>query len=160
MATKDDVVRGIELLVQEVTRLRTALTEDQWQNVVDLDGWKSREVLAHIAGVATLIQPMAGGMTSAPAGADTLGAIDIDQMNAGLVAARAGKTTAELIDEAVTAYTAAIAFIRNADAATLDHRVNALGYKDVPLSDIIVRMVVLHGLAHVYSVYTSVFYAK
>ena len=29
----------------------------------------------------------------------------------------------------------------------------------MPLGDLMMRMVILHGLAHIYSVYSSVFYA-
>jgi hypothetical protein len=160
MATKDEIVTGIELLIQEARRVSTALTDDQWQHVVDLDGWKNREVLAHIAGVGGLVGPMVSGMAAAPAGTDSFAAINIDEINAGLVGARAGKSAVELADEAATAYTSAIAFIRGADDEMLARKVTVQGYQDVPLSEILMRMCVLHGLAHIYSVYASVFNSK
>jgi hypothetical protein len=39
----------------------------------------------------------------------------------------------------------------------MSKRVTAGGYKDIPLSDILNRMVILHGLAHIYSVYSGIF---
>lgn len=160
MATKDEIIRGLELLIQETKRVSTALTDDQWLNVVDLDGWKNREVLSHIAGVGGLVGPMVSGMANAPAGTNAFAAINIDEINAGLVGARTGKSAAELADETATAYTNAIAFIRGADEEMLSRKVTVQGYKDVPLSEILMRMGVLHGLAHIYSVYASVFNNK
>jgi mycothiol maleylpyruvate isomerase-like protein len=156
MASKNEIVIGIEQLIQEGRRLCDALTEDQWALVVDLDGWKSKEVLAHVAGIGSMVAPMVGGLSNAPAGADALGSIDIDQLNAGIVGARTGKSAKELADELETSYRGVIEFVRGAPDDLLAKPVTARGYKDVPVSDILVRMVVLHGLAHIYSVYSSV----
>jgi hypothetical protein len=83
----------------------------------------------------------------------------IDTMNAGLVGARAGKTSAELADEVEQAYGSVIEWVRNAGGDVLEKRVSAGGHKDIPLSDVLVRMTILHGLAHLYSVYSAVFFA-
>lgn len=156
MATKDEVVRGLEMLIQEGNRIANDLTDAQWSLVVDMDGWKNMEVLAHVAGIGGIVAPMVGGLTNAPAGTDALASLDIDQINAGIVAARAGKSAKELASELEAAYRGVIDFVNNAPDDLLAKRVTALGYKDVPVSDIAVRMVVLHGLAHIYSVYSSV----
>jgi len=113
-------------------------------------------VLAHIAGIGGIVVPMMGGIAGAPAGTDTFAAIDIDQINAGVVAARAGKTAKELADELETAYRGVIEFVKTAPDDVLAKRVTVAGYKDVPISDIAIRMVVMHGMAHIYSVYSSV----
>jgi hypothetical protein len=156
MASRDEITRGLELLIQEGHRVANDLTPVQWDLVVDLDGWKAREVLAHIAGTGGLVVPMVGGMADAPAGSDTLGSIDIDQLNAGIVASKAGKSAKELADEIEVAYRGVIEFVKNAPDDVLEKRITVRGYKDVPISDIAVRMVVMHGLAHIYSVYSSV----
>ena len=80
-------------------------------------------------------------------------------MNAGLVGARAGKTPAELADEVAQAYGSVMEWVRSAADDVLEKHVTAGGYKDVPLSDVLVRMTILHGLAHLYSVYSAVFFA-
>lgn len=156
MATKAEIIKGLELLIQEGHRIANDLTDAQWSLVVDLDGWKNKEVLAHVAGVGAVVVPMVSGMLNAPAGADAIGGVDIDQMNAGIVASKAGKTAKELADELDAAYTGVIEFIRNAPDEMLAKRITAGGHKDVPISDIAVRMVITHGLAHIYSVYSSV----
>lgn len=156
MATREEVVNGLSMLVQEGRRVANDLTDAQWDLVVDIDGWKATEVLAHIAGVGGMVVPMFGGIAGAPSGTDAFAAVNIDQINAGIVAARAGKTAQELANELETAYRGVIEFVKNAPDDVLAKRVTVMGYEDVPVSDIAIRMVVMHGLAHIYSVYSSV----
>lgn len=160
MATREEVINGLSMLIQEGHRVANDLTDAQWDLVVDLDGWKAREVLAHIAGVGGMVVPMVSGIAAAPAGSDGFAGIDIDQINAGVVASKAGKTAKELADELETAYRGVIDFVKNAPDDVLAKRVTVAGYKDVPVSDIAIRMVVMHGLAHIYSVYSSVMNAR
>ena len=156
MATREELINGISMVIQEGRRVANDLTDAQWELVVDIDGWKATEVLAHIAGIGGIVVPMLGGIAGAPSGTDTFAAIDIDQINAGIVAARADKTAKELADELETAYRGVIEFVKTAPDDVLSKRVTVAGYKDVPISDIAIRMVVMHGLAHIYSVYSSV----
>jgi hypothetical protein len=160
MATRTELIDGLEMLIQESRRLATDLKPDQWEHVVDLDGWKNKEVLAHIASIGTLVPQMAGGFASAGPGNDAMASIDIDQLNAAMVGQRAGKSATELMDELATAYAGVIKFVEEAPDDLLTTRVTARGHKDIPMSDILNRMVVLHGLGHVYSVYASIFFAK
>lgn len=157
MATREDIITGLETLIRETRRAANDLTEEQWAKNVDLDGWKSSEVLAHIAAVGSIVQPMLTNFTSAPAGSNAIEGVNIDQLNAGLVAARAGKSTAELADEVESNYRGVIEFVRTAPDDLLDHRLTVGGYVDVPASDILIRMVVMHGMAHLYSAYSTVF---
>ncbi len=156
MATKDDLNRGLTLLIQEGRRIGDVLTEEQWAKTVDHDGWKNKEVLAHVSAIGTIVVPMMSAWTNAPSGADVGQGLDIDALNEQLVAARRGKTIAELAEEIVTTYTGVIEFVNNAPDETLAKPVTILGYKDVPASDLMMRMVVLHGLSHVYSAYSAV----
>ncbi len=160
MATKEELTRGVELLIREGTRLGSDVRAEQWDNIVDFDGWKSKEVLAHIASVAGLVQPMVSGMANAEPGADAMGAVNIDQLNAAMVGQRATKTAEELVAELETNYRGVIEFIRTAPDEMLAKTATANGYIDVPVSDLLNRMVVLHGLAHIYSVYSSIFNTK
>lgn len=156
MATREELIAGVETLIQEGKRLAADLSPDELANAVDIDGWKGLEAFAHVAGVGAMVQPMAGGMANAAEGSDAFGAIDIDQINAGIVGARAGKTAADLAGEIETNYRAVIEFIKTVPEETLRKRVTVRGYKNVELSDLLNRMVILHGLAHIYSVYASV----
>ena len=80
----------------------------------------------------------------------------VDQINAGLVAARVGKSPKELAAELETAYRGVIEFVKSASDDLMAQRVTVSGYKDVPVSDIAIRMIIMHGMAHIYSVYSAV----
>jgi hypothetical protein len=157
MATKDELINGLQVLIQESTRIANDLSDADWARAVDFDGWKSKEVLAHVAGVGTLVSPLINGAANAPAGTNAGAGIDINAINAGMVAARADKSVAEIADELAKNYGAVIDFVKSASDDLLAKPVTFAGYVDVPVSDIIVRMVILHGLAHVYSAYSAVF---
>lgn len=156
MATKAELIGGLELVIQEGKRVASALTEEQWAKTVDLDGWKNKEVLAHVASVGSLVQPMMGAWTSAPAGADVGAGLDINALNEQLVAARRDKSIADLADEIATTYAGVIDFVKNAPDDLMTRKITIMGYKDVAASDLLVRMVILHGLAHIYSAYSAV----
>jgi hypothetical protein len=159
MTSREELIQGLELLIQEGRRVAADLTAEQLEKAVDVDGWKGREMFAHVAGVGGMVAPMVTGLSNAPAGTDALAAIDIDQLNAALVAQRAGKTPHELADELAANYRAVIDFVRTAPDDLLNRKATARGYTDVPVSDLVNRMAVLHGLAHIYSVYASVFWS-
>ena len=91
MATKAELIAGYDVLIQEARRIATALSPDQWALSVDLDGWKGVGALAHVAGVGTLVVPMASATLNAPDGSSPLDTSTIDTINAGIVGARAGK---------------------------------------------------------------------
>jgi hypothetical protein len=160
MATKEELIAGVETVIREGKRVASDLSADELANAVDLDGWKGLEAFAHVAGTGALVPQMAGGIANAEPGKDAFGGINIDQINAGIVGSRAGKTAQDLASEIETNYRAVIEFIRDASDETLNKRATVQGYKDVPVSDLLMRMVVLHGLAHIYSVYSSVFNAN
>ncbi|HLB23949.1 MAG TPA: maleylpyruvate isomerase N-terminal domain-containing protein [Dehalococcoidia bacterium] len=159
MASKEELIKGLELLIQEGERLANSLTAAELEKVVDVDGWKGKEMFAHVAGIGAMVAPMVTGIANAAPGSDAIGGVDIDQLNAGIVSQRAGKSAQDLADELATNYRAVIEFVRNAPDDLLNKKATARGYKDVAVSDLVNRMVVLHGLAHIYSVYSSVFWA-
>jgi hypothetical protein len=156
MATREEAIQGVQFLIQEGRRVAADLTEADWARAVDFDGWKNKEVLAHVAGVGAIVIPMVNGVAGAPAGVDAGAAVDIDALNAGIVAQRAGKSAAELADEVATSYSGVVEFLKTAPDDLLNKPVTFRGYKDVPVSDVIMRMVVLHGLGHIYAAYSAV----
>jgi hypothetical protein len=160
MATKEEIIGGIELLIQEGKRVAAALTPEDWARTQDMDGWKNNEVLAHVASVGGLVGPMVQGMTNAAEGANAGAGIDIDALNAAMVGQRKDKSIDDLATEISTAYTQVIEFIRNTPDETLAKKASFRGYVDVPVSDLMMRMVVLHGLAHIYGAYSAVFDQK
>jgi len=98
MANKDEVVRKMQELQEEIEEAVSAMPEDGWSRGVYEKGWNARQLLSHIAsmsGTAGFVLGMAR-MPSAP-GLGT--AFDEDGFNARLVAEREGKSTGELVGE-------------------------------------------------------------
>ena len=56
MATKEELIGGVELLIREAKRLAEDLTADELANAVDLDGWKGLEAFAHVAGIGAIVR--------------------------------------------------------------------------------------------------------
>ena len=160
MATKDEIISGVEMVIQEGRRIAGAFTEADWARSHDMDGWKNKETLAHIAAVGGMVAPMVGGITNLAEGANAGDGVDIDALNAATVGQRKDKTPQELAEEIATNYTGVIEFVRNMPQEQLDKKASFRGYENVPVSDLLIRMVVLHGLAHLYSAYSAVFDRK
>ena len=96
----------------------------------------------------------------APQGQDLGAGLDINAMNAGLVGARAGKSIPELVQEIETALTGAAQFARSQPDDFWEQKRTMLGYKDTALADLGMRMVVLHGLSHIYEAYSAVAFGQ
>ena len=158
--TKDELATGIELLIREAKRIGAQLSESEWANAQDSDGWKNKEILAHIAGVGSIVVPFMQQFASAPQGQDLGAGLDIDTINAGLVGARAGKTIPELVSEIETVMTGAAQFVRNQPDDFWEQKRTMLGYKDTALIDLGMRMIVLHGLSHIYEAYSAVAFGE
>lgn len=156
MATKQELIGGYEFLIQEARRIAASLSAEDWTKAEDQDGWKNTEVLAHVAGIGGIVVPFATAMSNAPAGADVGAAMNIDEINAGIVAARAGKTPAELAEEVAAAYGGVIEWVRGVGDDVLEKRATMSGYKDVQVSDLLLRMTIMHGLGHIYAAYSAV----
>ena len=150
MATKTELIGGLELLITESKRIGTRFTEDEWARAAEEAGWTNREVLAHIAATGGIAVQLIGGMASAPAGTDLGANLNVDALNAQFVTARASKSIPELVSEVDASYRGVIDFLRGAPDDLLEKRATIGGYADMTVSDIAMQMLALHGLAHIY----------
>jgi hypothetical protein len=150
MATKTELIGGLELLITESKRVGARFSEDEWARAAEEAGWTNREVLAHIAATGGIAVQLIGGMASAPAGTDLGANLDVDALNAQFVTARAGKSIPELVSEVDASYRGVIDFLRGAPDDLLEKRATIGGYADMTVSDIAMQMLALHGLAHIY----------
>jgi hypothetical protein len=155
--TGADLVRGLEFLIHEARRIGENLGEEHWDKTESLDGWRNRQVLAHLAGVGSIVVPFAQGIVAAEPSRNTGEGVNIDAMNAGLVAARTDKSVPELVDELAATYTGVIDWIKAQPEAIWEQPRTFAGYQAVPMGDIFMRMIVLHGLGHIYASYSTVF---
>ncbi|MDE3095987.1 MAG: DinB family protein [Chloroflexota bacterium] len=150
MATKTELIDGIQMLINESRRIGARFTDDEWAMAADEAGWTNKQVLAHVAAIGGIVVPMVGGMASAPAGTDLGANVNIDAMNAQLVGQRADKSIAALVSELETSYGGVIGYLRAAPDELLERRVTIGGFRDMPVGDLLMQMVVMHGIAHIY----------
>jgi hypothetical protein len=156
LATKQDIISGLEFLVRESNRIAEVLREDEWKRAKDSDGWENTQVLAHIASVGTIVVPFMSNMNNAAPDANAGAGLDINALNAQLVGARAGQTPQQLADETAKNYAAVIEFVKGTQDDFWQQPRTILGYQEVPIGDIFMRMVVLHGVSHIYEAYSAV----
>lgn len=154
--TGTDLVRGLKFLIQEAQRLGENLGDEHWDKTESMDGWKNRQVLAHLAGIGTIVVPFAQGIIAAEPSANSGAGVDIDALNAGIVAARADKSVADLVAEVASAYNGVIDWITAQPEDLWEQRRTFSGYRDVSMGDIFMRLIVLHGLGHIYASYSTV----
>jgi hypothetical protein len=156
VTTKQELIGGIEFLIQESKRIGATVDDAGWLKVQDGDGWKNTQVLAHVAGISSIVVPFVTNMAGAGPDANSGAGLDIDALNAGLVGARAQKSVVELVDEIDVGYRGVIEWAKQQPDDFFMQKRSFAGYQDVPLGDLAMRMVVLHGLSHIYSAYTAI----
>ena len=62
----------------------------------------------------------------------------------------------ELADETAANYRGVIEFVKTTDDPFWQQPRTIMGYVEVPMGDIFMRMVVLHGVSHIYEAYSAV----
>ncbi len=148
MATQEEIVRGLELIVQEAKRTTGVFADGHWERQVP-GGWTVKQLYAHLAAVADIVPGFAGMLAQAPKDTALLTTIDIDNLNNQGVQARAAKSPQELVADVVKGYEGLIAFAKQAPQELLDS--TARFWADpMPVSDVMATAIVLHGLHHIY----------
>jgi len=150
MATRDEVVASLQVLINEVRRIGGRFTDEEWAAEGDEAGWTRKQVLAHVAGVGAMVVPFASNIANAAPGTNLGENFNIDAINAQIVAQRAGKSVAELVAEVESSYSGVIDYVRGAPDDLLDRRVDFAGFRGITLAEMLNQMIALHGIAHVY----------
>lgn len=152
MATKVEIIAGLELTVAQGKRTTALFADGEW-DVKRASGWTPKEVYAHLASVAAIVPNFTQVVLSAPEGADLAQGMDFDEMNAQSVAAMASMTPAQVMQAFEGNYQKLIEFVRAAPDDLLHTKRRFLS-EVVTASDILATNVMLHGLHHVYEAYS------
>ncbi len=148
MATKEEIIAGLELTVSQAKRTTSLFAEGEydWKRA---GGWTPKEMYSHLAAVAAVIPQLGQGLASAPEGTDIAQGMDINAMNAQAVGAMSAMTFPQVMETLETNYRKLIDYVKELPAETLDQKRQFFS-EPIPVSDIIANTVVLHGLHHVY----------
>lgn len=153
MATREEIVGGLELTVSQAKRTTSLFASGEW-DVKRPCGWTAKEVYSHLASVAALVPTMAQGLMNAPEDKDIAEGMDIDEMNAQAVGAMASMTPEQVMAAFEGNYGKLIDFVKSLPEDQLNAR-RRLMSDTLPVSDILANAIMLHGLHHVYEAASS-----
>jgi hypothetical protein len=148
MATRNDIVAGLELTVAQGKRTTSLFTEGEWDSKRAC-GWTPKEVYSHLASVAAIVPNMAQGLMNAPEDRDIAEGMDVDQMNAQSVAAMASMSPEQVMKAFEENYGKLIDFVKSLADDQLNAKRRFIS-DTVPVSDILANAIMLHGIHHVY----------
>ena len=148
MATKEELIAGLELTVAQAKRTTALYAEGEW-DWKRPSGWTPREVYSHLASVAAMIPGFSQAMIAAPEDRDLIDGLNVNQMNAQAVGSMSPMTPEQVMQAFEANYRKLIDFVK----AAPDDQLNAkrrFASEAMPVSDIVGTSVMLHGLHHVY----------
>lgn len=152
MATREEIIAGLELTVAQAKRTTSLFAEGEWESKRGC-GWTPKEVYSHLASIAALVPSLAQGLMTAPEDRDIAQGMDIDQMNAQAVAAMASMTPQQVMAAFEGNYRKLIDLVKSVPDDQLNAKRRLIS-DAVPVSDILANAVMLHGLHHVYEAAT------
>src|SRR5574341_1159508 len=148
MATKDEIIAGLELTISQGKRTTSLFAEGEW-DWKRATGWTPKETYSHLAAVAGVIPQLGAGLAGAPENMDISKTMDINAMNAQAVGSMNDMTPAQVMETFESNYRKLIDYVKTVPEETLYQKRSFLS-EPIPVSDILANVVMLHGLSHVY----------
>src|SRR2546425_13061898 len=148
MATKEEIIAGLEMTVAQGKRTTALFAEGEW-DWKRATGWTPRETYSHLAAVAGIVPQLGQGLAGAPEGADISGGMDINAMNAQAVASMSSMAPEQVMEAFETNYQKLIDYVKSLPDDLLSQKRSFLS-EPIPVSDILANTIMLHGLHHVY----------
>jgi len=152
MATREEIIAGLELTVAQAKRTTSLFIEGEWDSERGC-GWTPKEVYSHLASVAAMVPSLAQTLIDAPEDKDIADGMDINEMNSQAVAAMASMTPEQVMAAFEGNYQKLIDFVKSVPDDQLSAKRRLIS-DAVPASDILANAVMLHGLHHVYEAAT------
>jgi hypothetical protein len=148
MATKEEIIAGLELTLANARRTTALFAEGEmeWKRA---GGWTPKEIYAHLAAVAAIVPGFAQGLASAPEGTDIAAGMDVNAMNAQSVASMEAMSAPQVMQALEANYRKLIDFVKTLPDDLLSAK-RRMFSEPIPVADILANSVVLHGLHHVY----------
>ena len=91
MATREEIIAGLELTIAQAKRTTALYAEGEW-DWKRASGWTPREVYSHLASVAAMVPNFAQAMAAAGEEKDLIDGLDINSMNAQAVGSTSAMT--------------------------------------------------------------------
>ena len=152
MTTRDELIDGFQMIIRQGQRITSTFTPEDWKRQVHDEGggWDRKEVYSHVAAVAEIAPNLADNLASVPEGGEAFAGVDIDAINAQLVAAKQSLSESELMEAFKAVHEKLIEFVQAMPEEQLTANTK-FGAVEGPVAGVIDSIVVLHALAHIYS---------
>jgi hypothetical protein len=151
--SKADLVAGLQTVLREGNRVMAGFSADDWKKPAldaDVEGWTRKQVYCHITALAEITPGFINGLAGAPEGTDGAAGIDINALNAQMVAAKEAMSEPELQAAFKTGYENLIKFVEGLDESQLQGQ-RQFGELKGALGDVMSGVLVLHSAAHIYN---------
>lgn len=152
MATREEIIRGLEYTIEQAKRTTALFVEGEW-DWKRAAGWTPKQVYSHLAAVAGMVPQLGQALLSAPEDRDLSQGMDINQMNEQAVAGMGSMTPEQVMQTFEGNYRKLMDWVKSVPDEQLGVRRRFIS-DTVPVSDILADAVVLHGLHHVYEAKT------
>lgn len=151
MTTRDELIDGLRTVLREGKRVTSQFGPDDWKRPAlgDEDGWNRKQVYTHLTALAEITPGMVGGLANAAPGQDTAAGLDINALNAQMVASKAQLSEQELMDAFESGFSKLIDFVKTMPEEQLQREAK-FGEIEGNVADIMDGVLVLHGIAHIY----------
>jgi len=137
MADKDEIVSTMQRLQGEIERAVSSMSKEAWSTGVYEGGWNARQILAHMAsmsGITGFVLNLASALAGAGGGIGS-----VDDFNRMQIAAREGKTPADLVGEIRASFERDISAVRAASDELIKKHYRAPWDVEGEVGDIIVN---------------------
>jgi len=148
MATREELVQGLEFTVQQAKRTTSLWDQSEW-DAARASGWTPKQVYSHLAAVAQIVPQLVQGLEGAGATTDISQGMDINASNAQAVSATEATEPAQVFQAFETNYGSLIDFVKTMPDEQLQMK-RAFLSESIPVSDILASTIMLHGIHHVY----------
>ncbi len=148
MATREEIINGLELTVQQAKRTTSLFGEGEWDAPRE-SGWTPKQVYCHLAAIAGIMPQLGQGLLDAAEDADIAQGMDINAMNDQAVTGMAGMSPEQVMQVFEQNYGQLVEFIKSMPEEQLQAKRSFLS-DPIPISDIIASAIMLHGIHHVY----------
>ncbi len=148
MATRKEIIAGLEFTLAQAKRTTSAFAPDEW-DAKRHTGWTPKEIYAHLAAVSAMVPAFSAGMMAAPEDSDMTAGMDINQMNEQTVNAMRSMMPEQVLQAFEANYAKLIEFVKGLPEEQLNVK-RSFGPVPMPVSDVLANIVVLHGIHHVY----------
>jgi hypothetical protein len=148
MATRDEIIKGLEFTIEQGKRTTSLYVEGEWE-WERACGWTPKQIFSHLAAVAQVVPQLSKGLEDAPETTDIGAGMDMNVMNEQAVSAMASMSPEQVMQAFETNYGNLIEFVKSIPEEQLQAKRSFLS-DPVPVSDILANAIMLHGIHHVY----------